>query len=103
MLPFQYHRAEDVETALQLLQQSGAMALAGGTSLLDLMKLGVETPPHVVDIQDLPWKEITVDASTMTIGALCSNAYVTDHPLVARHFPAVCQSILSGASGQIRN
>ena len=103
MLPFQYHRAEDVETALQLLQQSGAMALAGGTSLLDLMKLGVETPPHVVDIRDLPWKEITADSSTLAVGALCSNAYVADHPVVGRHFPAVSQSILSGASGQIRN
>jgi xanthine dehydrogenase YagS FAD-binding subunit len=103
MLPFQYHRAEDAETALQLLQQSGAMALAGGTSLLDLMKLGVETPPHVVDIRDLPWKEITADSSTIAVGALCSNAYVADHPLVGRHFPAVRQSILSGASGQIRN
>ena len=103
MLPFQYHRAEDAETALQLLQQSGAMALAGGTSLLDLMKLGVETPLHVVDIRDLPWKEITAGSSTIAVGALCSNAYVADHPLVGRHFPAVSQSILSGASGQIRN
>ncbi len=103
MLPFQYLRAEDAASALDLLQHRGAKALAGGTTLLDLMKLEAETPSCVVDIRDLPWKEITADVSTLSIGALCSNAYVADHPLVARYFPEVCQAIAAGASGQIRN
>jgi xanthine dehydrogenase YagS FAD-binding subunit len=103
MLPFQYHRAKDADSALDLLGLPRAKALAGGTTLLDLMKLDVESPSHVVDIRDLPWKEITAGVSTLSIGALCSNAYVADHPLVARHFPEVCQAIGAGASGQIRN
>jgi hypothetical protein len=103
MRPFQYHRAKDANDALDLLGQPGAKALAGGTTLLDLMKLDVESPSHVVDIRDLPWKEITAHASTLSIGALCSNAYVAEQPLVTRYLPEVCQAIAAGSSGQIRN
>jgi xanthine dehydrogenase YagS FAD-binding subunit len=103
MVPFHYLRAEDTGSALEHLSRPGAKALAGGTTLLDLMKLNVESPTYVVDIQDLPWKEIGVDSSAMYIGALCSNTYVAEHSVVARHFRFICQAILSGASGQIRN
>jgi xanthine dehydrogenase YagS FAD-binding subunit len=103
MRPFRYLHAEDTDTALALLSQPGAAALAGGTTLLDLMKLDVETPTWVVDIQALPWKDISVDDGALSIGALSSNTAVADHPLVSEHFPVIAQAILSGASGQIRN
>ena len=67
MLPFQYLHAEDTDTALALLSQPGATALAGGTTLLDLMKLDVETPTSVVDIQALPWKDISLDDGALEL------------------------------------
>jgi xanthine dehydrogenase YagS FAD-binding subunit len=62
------------------LSQSGAAALAGGTTLLDLMKIDVQTPTSVVDIQALPWKDIRVDDGALSVGALSSNTAVADHP-----------------------
>jgi xanthine dehydrogenase YagS FAD-binding subunit len=103
VIPFRYHRAGNAVDALTLLQQPGAMALAGGTTLLDLMKLGVASPIHVVDIQDLPWKDISAEATMLRIGALCSNSSVAGHSVVVQQFPLVSQALLSGASGQIRN
>jgi xanthine dehydrogenase YagS FAD-binding subunit len=103
MIPFQYIRAENVHSALGQLSQPGAKALAGGTTLVDLMKLDVESPTAVVDIRDLPWKEISIGSASLHIGALCSNTQVAEHPVVAQHFPVIAQAILSGASGQIRN
>ena len=74
--------------ALALLSQPGAAALAGGTTLLDLMKIDVETPTSVVDIQALPWKDIRVDDGALSVGALSSNTAVADHPLVSEHTSA---------------
>jgi hypothetical protein len=65
---FQYLHAEGTHTALTLLSRPGAAGLAGGTTLLDLMKIDVETPTSVVDIQALPWKDIRVhDGALSTV------------------------------------
>src|SRR4051812_7697108 len=103
MRPFDFVRARDVDHALALLAMPGAKALAGGTTLVDLMKLGVEAPETVVDIGGLPLSDIVVDAGQLRIGALASNSDVAANADVLRFAPAVSQAILSGASGQIRN
>ena len=103
MRPFDFVRARDVDDALALLAKPSAQALAGGTTLVDLMKLGVEAPETVVDIGGLPFSDIVLDAGQLSIGALASNSDVAANADVLRFAPAVAQAILSGASGQIRN
>lgn len=103
MQPFEFHRAGSVDEALALLARPGAKALAGGTTIVDLMKLGVETPRTLVDIGALPLERITFDGATLRIGALASNSAVAADHDVMTHFPAISQAVLSGASGQIRN
>lgn len=103
MRPFEFHRATSLDEALALLARPEARALAGGTTLVDLMKLGVEAPGLVVDIGRLPLDGIALEAGTLRIGALASNSAVARHPAVQAEFPALAEAILSGASGQIRN
>jgi len=78
--------------------------LAGGTTLLDLMKLNVETPKHLLDINRLPLGKIedTPDGG-LKIGATVRNSDLAHHPRVQRDYSVLSQAILSGASGQIRN
>lgn len=105
MTPFAYLRADTPEAAASLLAANpGAKLMAGGTTLLDLMKLYVETPPTVIDITRIGLDEIAVkDDGGLTIGALVSNTALAVHPVVRARFPMLSQSILFGASQQIRN
>lgn len=103
MRAFDYIRAETLEQALLELGRPDSRALAGGTSLVDLMKLGVEAPARLVDIGSLPLAAITLGQSALSIGALASNSEIASNETVERLFPAVSQAILAGASGQIRN
>ncbi|MFN6951011.1 MAG: FAD binding domain-containing protein [Albidovulum sp.] len=103
MRPFEFHRATSLDEALALLARPDARALAGGTTLVDLMKLGVETPGLLVDIGILPLDGIALEAGTLRIGALASNSAVARDPIVRKQFPALSEALLSGASGQIRN
>ncbi|KAB0268039.1 FAD binding domain-containing protein [Microvirga brassicacearum] len=103
MRSFEFLQAHSVEEALALLALPSTKALAGGTTLVDLMKLGVEAPARLVDIQALPLTEIAVTGETLRIGALASNSAVAADPSVRRLCPALCDALLSGASGQIRN
>lgn len=103
MRPFDYHRPRSLEAALVLLGQPGARALAGGTTMVDLMKLGVEAPAALVDIGALPLAAIAVEGDVLRIGALASNSAVAADPIVRERAPAISEALLSGASGQIRN
>jgi xanthine dehydrogenase YagS FAD-binding subunit len=78
--------------------------LAGGTTLLDLMKLDVEQPQQVLDINRLPLRqvELTPDGG-LEIGALVRNSDLANHPLVMQRYPVLSQALLSGASAQLRN
>src|SRR6185369_650805 len=78
--------------------------IAGGTTLLDLMKLNVETPGRLLDINRLPFDKIepTPDGG-LKIGATVRNSDLANHPTVRRDYAVLSQAILSGASGQIRN
>ena len=86
--------------------QQGARVrfLAGGTTLVDLMKLGVEYPERVIDITRLPLADIRKEASGgLFIGATARNNDVAHHPLVAGGYAALSQALLAGASAQLRN
>jgi xanthine dehydrogenase YagS FAD-binding subunit len=78
--------------------------LAGGTTLLDLMKLNVEQPKQVLDINRLPLAKIEqTTGGGLKIGALVRNSDLAHHPLVMQHYPVLSQALLSGASAQLRN
>lgn len=96
---FDYTRAASVADAIAA---EGAF-LAGGTNLLDLMKIGVATPSRLVDITRLPLSDIEDHAGGLRIGAMVRNADLARHPLVLARFPAVAEALLSGASAQLRN
>ena len=108
---FQIKRATDVKKAIESTQnpdssQGGASTrfLAGGTTLLDLMKLDVERPAHVIDIHRLPLDRVeAIDGGGVTIGATVRNADLANHPLIKAHYPVLSQALLSGASAQLRN
>jgi xanthine dehydrogenase YagS FAD-binding subunit len=78
--------------------------LAGGTTLVDLMKLNVETPAHIIDINRLPLDQIeATPEGGLKIGATVRNSDLAHHPTVQRDYPVLSQALLSGASTQLRN
>ena len=103
MKPFDFQRAERLQHAAQL-GAKGAKAIAGGTNLLDLMKIEVETPDTLVDIHRLPMGQIepTADGG-LRIGALASNTACAVHPQVRSDYPVLSRAILAGATQQLRN
>lgn len=104
MRDFSYSRATSADQARQAAIQSGAMLLAGGTTLLDLAKCGVFEPEAVIDITHLPgFSDIEMDAAGARIGALAKMGEVADHPAIRANFPAVSESLLLAASAQLRN
>ncbi|MGW6586911.1 FAD binding domain-containing protein [Streptomyces globisporus] len=105
MREFGYQRADDVTGAVTLLAADpDARYLGGGTNLVDLMKAGVERPGLLVDVRELPLDRIepTADGG-LRIGATVTNSDLAVHPEVRRHYPALTQALLAGASGQLRN
>jgi len=111
MHTFEFVRAADsaaaVATAAQAkTAQQGADVrfVAGGTTLLDLMKLNVETPAQVIDINRLPLDSIeATPEGGLKIGATVRNSDLANHPTVKRDYAVLSQAILSGASAQLRN
>ncbi|MEE5113194.1 xanthine dehydrogenase family protein subunit M [Pseudomonas alliivorans] len=103
MNPFTYSRPADIRSAIDL-SGPATRFIAGGTNLLDLMKENVARPEHLIDINDLPLKDVTETASGgLMIGALVSNADLAWHPLVEQRYPLLSQALLAGASPQLRN
>src|SRR5580700_3623000 len=105
MIDFQYARADNLEEALQLIaNESGAKFVAGGTNLIDLMKMEVKRPTKVIDINRLPLSQIeSTPSGGLWIGALVRNSDLAYHPLVERHYPVLASAVLAGASQQLRN
>jgi xanthine dehydrogenase YagS FAD-binding subunit len=104
MQPFTYRSVDTVAGArAALLEHPGAQMIAGGTTLLDLMKAGVEHPAVVIDINRLPLTTIDVTPDRVRIGALARNSDVADDATIAREFPVLAQALAAGASGQLRN
>ena len=108
---FQLSRANDMRDAIvagaasQTAQQGAQVRfLAGGTTLLDLMKLDVEKPARVVDISHLPLDRVEItDEGGVRIGALVRNADLALHPLIHEPYAVLSQALLAGASAQLRN
>ena len=100
-----YSRALDVSAALsEIASDKKAKLIAGGTNLLDLMKLHVEQPNHLVDINHLAFNKIEeTEEGGLRLGALVTNADTAYHPLVETRYPLLSKAILSGASAQLRN
>jgi len=105
MKPFTYARATSpAEAAAAIARTPGAKFIAGGTNLLDLMKLQIETPSHLVDVQDLKLDRIepTGDGG-LRIGALVTNTALASDARVRRDYGVLSRAIVAGASGQLRN
>jgi len=104
MKPFDFQRAERLEHAAQLCADEATKPIAGGTNLIDLMKLQVETPQTLVDIQRLPLGRIDdTDDGGLRIGALATNTATAVHDRVRSDYPLLARAILAGASQQLRN
>ena len=105
MIPFAYQRAEDAASAVATVTADPqAMFLAGGTNLVDHMKLGVAAPRLLVDVSRLPLDRIVEQPSGgIRIGATVRNSDLAAHPLVRQRYPVLSQALLAGASAQLRN
>jgi xanthine dehydrogenase YagS FAD-binding subunit len=108
---FELARANDNEQAIAALAKSKTAQqgadirfIAGGTTLIDLMKLNVETPQKLVDITHLPLARIdTLPDGGLSIGAMVRNSDVANHPVVQKNYRVLSEAILSGATVQLRN
>src|SRR5579885_1628839 len=105
MQPFEFHYASNEDEAVALLgNHDDARVLAGGTTLVDLMKHHVERPRHVIDINALALDQITeLPNGGVRIGAMVRNSDFAHHPIIRERYPFVSQALLAGASGQLRN
>src|SRR5580704_14796866 len=104
MKAFTYERADSLAQAATASAKPGAKLIAGGTNLLDLMKLQVETPNHIVDINRLPLDKIedTPDGG-LRIGAMVRNSDLAADRRVRQRYGVVSRALLAGASAQLRN
>ncbi|MCX7366424.1 MAG: xanthine dehydrogenase family protein subunit M [Alphaproteobacteria bacterium] len=104
MKAFTYERPADTAAAVRAVARPGAKFLGGGTNLLDLMKVEVETPTHLVDVTRLPLSDID-DAPNggLRIGATVTNSELSNDKRVRERFPMLSLALLNGASGQLRN
>ena len=105
MKPFTYERAKSpAEAAAAAARIDGAKFVAGGTNLLDLMKLQIETPEKLVDISRLDLADVEERADGgLTIGALVPNSDHAADRRVIKRYPVLSRALLAGASGQLRN
>ena len=105
MRPFSYVRATSpADAAHQAAQVEGARFIAGGTNLLDLMKLEIETPLHLIDVNDLALDRIeATPEGGLRIGALVRNTDLAANSRVRKDYGVLSRALLAGASGQLRN
>jgi xanthine dehydrogenase YagS FAD-binding subunit len=105
MINFTYYRPDRLAQAIGgVASTSEARFIAGGTNLLDLMKINVMRPRHLIDLNRLPLRDIRTTANGgLSLGALATNAETAYHPEVRTRYPLLSEAILSGASAQLRN
>jgi xanthine dehydrogenase YagS FAD-binding subunit len=104
MNQFQYNKANEPLSAVKILAKDpGAHFLAGGTNLIDLMKMGVVVPSKLVDINHLPFSRIEKLPHALRIGALVTNSEVAENEFIKANFPLLSLAINAGASPQLRN
>ncbi|MDE2469992.1 MAG: xanthine dehydrogenase family protein subunit M [Bradyrhizobium sp.] len=115
MRPFVYQRASDAPSAIQnlatataannVLTEASVQPLAGGTTLIDLMKLDVMRPKAVVDINPLAasWSNVSLDDGNLRLGALARMSDVAANPEIQQHYPVIADTLKLAASPQLRN
>jgi xanthine dehydrogenase YagS FAD-binding subunit len=106
MRPFEYERPDTPTGAVAALRERGAGAtyLGGGTNLVDLMKLGVETPSTLIDVSHLSPAHVEERADGgLRVGAPVKNSELAAHTAVRERYPVLASALLAGASGQLRN
>jgi len=104
MINFEYTRASSVKAAIDMLAKNPTGSyIAGGTNLVDLMKRGVTTLDRLIDINNLPLKQIDETATGLMIGALIINSELSENELVQKNYPLLSLALKAGASPQIRN
>ncbi|MFD4232188.1 FAD binding domain-containing protein [Streptomyces sp. NPDC058545] len=104
MRSFTYERATDAQAAVAAVSRTGAKFISGGTNLLDLMKLDIEKPSHLVDISRLPLRDIEeLPDGGLRIGAQAANSDVAADARVRTRYPLLSEALVAGASGQLRN
>ena len=104
MKRFEYIRVLEPQQAVMFATPEDASFIAGGTNLLDLMKIEIETPQKLVDITRLELQQIEATADGgLRIGTLVTNSDLAAHPAVTAGYPVLARAMLAGASGQLRN
>lgn len=105
MRSFTYERVTDPDAACAAMAaHPDSKFISGGTNLIDLMRLEIERPPHLIDVSRLPLTAIEeFPEGHLRIGASARNADVAAHPVVRSRYPVLAEALLAGASGQIRN
>ena len=104
MKPFSYVEAATAAEAIRtVVAAPGAAFFAGGTTLVDLMKLDVMVPDTLVDVSRLPLDTVEIDAAGAHIGANVRNSDLAWHPAIRERYPALSEALLAGASTQLRN
>ncbi len=103
MKDFDYTRPVTLEEAARSGARNNARFIAGGTLLVDLLRLDVERPELLVDLNGMPWTLIEQEPDGVRIGALVRNTELATHPLIVAKFPVLAEALLSGASPQVRN
>ncbi len=104
MEPFSYVRAGEAAAAVKEVGGDARAAfLAGGTNIVDLMKLYVQSPSRLVDINHLPLSAIDVTPSGVRVGAMVRNSDLAYHPAIRERYPVLSEALLAGATAQLRN
>lgn len=104
MINFDYVKASSVKGAVDALNRDAASQfIAGGTNLVDLMKRGIAAPQKLIDITDVPLKNIEQGKGFIRIGALALNSAVAENDLIVKKLPLLSQALKEGASPQLRN
>jgi xanthine dehydrogenase YagS FAD-binding subunit len=102
MVPFRFEKPRTIQAAIDA-AAAGGRYIAGGTTLIDLMREEVERPEHLVDVNALPMRAIHAEGSDLLIGALARMSEVAAHPETARLQPLIVETLIEGASPQLRN
>jgi len=104
MINFQYARVASTKAAIDALSKDpNAQWIAGGTNLVDLMKKGVLAPQKLVDINNLPLKEIKKENGRVSIGAMALNSDTAENTIIQKELPLLSLALKAGASQQLRN
>lgn len=104
MEPFKYLKASGNQNAIALITTADTKFIAGGTNLIDLMRLNIERPHQLVDIKALPYQNVeTLSNGNISIGAMVKNSDLAYHPIIQKNYPMLSEALLSGASAQLRN